>query len=87
MAFQASAENKAIFDRPFSALDRGSPYSYVRSACEAHLPNPLQIGRVHAQREWPSATWETATSRCSHSQSVENPRSRALYGWQEVISY
>jgi hypothetical protein len=48
MAFQASAENKAIFDRPFYAPDRGSPYSYVKSACEAHLPNPPQIGMVHA---------------------------------------
>ena len=40
MAFQASAENKAIFDRPFYAPDRGSPYSYVKSACEAQsAPN------------------------------------------------
>jgi hypothetical protein len=74
MVFQASAENKATFERPLSAPARGRPYSYhVKSACGAHLPNPPQIGWVHAQREWPSRHTRKGHFAMFYPQPAENP--------------
>ena len=51
MAFPMSAEKKATLERPSSALDQGSRYSYhVKSACVAH-PGPMRSESGHPSHE------------------------------------